>query len=157
MPDHDLEGDQGLRQRATAKKAKSEERSEKAKNESDAVATPPNGAESARRRSVGPTNARLRCRFILSTPGTSGAFSVTEAEAKWEAGTCLASNDPRHEPRVERLSTSAEATQGEDDDKLIALTLVVDVWHPDLAPIERQALSKLFPASSDASSSALVD
>jgi hypothetical protein len=151
-PDHDLESDQGLRQRATAKKAKSEERSEKAKNESDAVATPPNGAESARRRSIGPTNARLRCRFILSTPGISGTFSVMEAEAKWEAGTCLASNDPRHELHVE-----ATHDVGEDDDKLIALTLVVDVWHPDLVPIERQALSKLFPASSDASSSALVD
>lgn len=140
--------DAGLRLRNTSK---SEERT--VKNESDEKRSSSESQE--RRRRCGPTNARLRCRFVLSTrPDTSLLQVGATEEAKWEAGTCLVSDDSQpHELRAEPSGPTSE----QPGEEAIALALVVDVWHPELAPIERQVLSKLFPASKDVSSSWLVD
>jgi hypothetical protein len=140
--------DAGLRLRNTSK---SEERT--GKNESDEKRSSSESQE--RRRRCGPTNARLRCRFVLSTrPDTSLLQVGATEEAKWEAGTCLVSDDSQpHELRAEPSGPTSE----QPGEEAIALALVVDVWHPELAPIERQVLSKLFPASKDVSSSWLVD
>ncbi len=136
--------DAGLRLRNTTK---SEERT--GKNENDEKRLSSESQE--RRQRCGPTNARLRCRFVLSTRPDTVVLQVgATEEARWEARTCLVSDDSQpHELRAERSGPTSE--------EAIALALVVDVWHPELAPIERQVLSKLFPASKDVSSSWLVD
>jgi hypothetical protein len=140
--------DAGLRLRNTSK---SEERT--GKNENDEKGLSSESQE--RRRRCGPTNARLRCRFVLSTRPDTVVLQVgATEEARWEARTCLVSDDSQpHELRAEPSGPTSE----QSGEEAIALALVVDVWHPELAPIERQVLSKLFPASKDASSSWLVD
>jgi hypothetical protein len=77
----------------------------------------------------GPTNLRVRCHLGIHVPAGC-AIRVGKETRTWEVGKCLVFDDSfAHEIR-------------NDGDRTRAV-LIVDLWHPDLSPIEIQALEGL--------------
>ena len=79
---------------------------------------------------TGPTNVRLRCHLGITTPPGDCALRVEHQTERWQAGRALVFDD----------SFEHEAWNRTDADRIV---LIVDLWHPDLAPQEVQLLTNL--------------
>lgn len=82
----------------------------------------------------GPCNIRLRCNLPLMLPGDSEAcFIRVGGELKfWQAGHVIIYDDS-YEHESCNLSEEHER-----------VCLIFDIWHPDLMPQERQAITEMF-------------
>uniref|UniRef100_A0A8C0WA02 Aspartate beta-hydroxylase domain-containing protein 2 n=1 Tax=Castor canadensis TaxID=51338 RepID=A0A8C0WA02_CASCN len=81
----------------------------------------------------GPTNIRLRCHLGLKTPG--GCELVVGGEPQcWAEGRCLLFDDSF-------LHTAFHGGAAEDGPRVV---FMVDLWHPNVAAAERQALDFIF-------------
>ncbi|XP_043942253.1 aspartate beta-hydroxylase domain-containing protein 1 [Protopterus annectens] len=81
----------------------------------------------------GPTNARLRCNLGLKIP--QGCELVVGGEPQcWSEGCCLLVDDSF-------LHTTSHNGSFEDGPRVI---FMVDLWHPNIAAAERQALDYIF-------------
>ncbi|XP_060048911.1 aspartate beta-hydroxylase domain-containing protein 2 isoform X2 [Erinaceus europaeus] len=81
----------------------------------------------------GPTNIRLRCHLGLKTP--SGCELVVGGEPQcWAEGRCLLFDDSF-------LHTAFHEGSAEEGPRVI---FMVDLWHPNVAAAERQALDFIF-------------
>jgi len=78
----------------------------------------------------GGSNLRLRCHFALSVPSGDCAMRVGEEVRHWEEGRCLVFDD----------TFEHEVWNRTDQPRLV---LLIDLWHPDLARLEREALEAL--------------
>ncbi|MFD6163273.1 aspartyl/asparaginyl beta-hydroxylase domain-containing protein [Nocardia sp. NPDC060256] len=78
----------------------------------------------------GPTNLRLRCHLPLRVPAGDCAIEVGGTTRRWAEGRCLLFDD----------SFEHQAWNYGDGDRIV---LVVDVWHPDLTPLEIRVLREL--------------
>ncbi|KAM9712772.1 aspartyl/asparaginyl beta-hydroxylase [Menidia menidia] len=79
---------------------------------------------------TGPTNCRLRMHLGLVVPRGGCSLRVTDQTRRWEEGGVLIFDD----------SFEHEVWQQADSFRLI---LIVDVWHPELSPAQRHALSPI--------------
>jgi len=77
----------------------------------------------------GPTNMRVRCHLGIHVPADC-AMRVGKETRTWEAGKCLVFDD----------SFEHEVWNNSDQTRTV---LIVDLWHPDLAAIEVEALEGL--------------
>ncbi|KAM9096499.1 aspartate beta-hydroxylase domain-containing protein 1 [Sarcophilus harrisii] len=81
----------------------------------------------------GPTNARVRCHLGLKIP--PGCELVVGGEPQcWSEGHCLLVDDSF-------LHTAAHNGSAEDGPRVV---FIVDLWHPNVAGAERQALDFVF-------------
>uniref|UniRef100_A0A8C9P2C4 Aspartyl/asparaginy/proline hydroxylase domain-containing protein n=1 Tax=Spermophilus dauricus TaxID=99837 RepID=A0A8C9P2C4_SPEDA len=81
----------------------------------------------------GPTNIRIRCHLGLKTP--SGCELVVGGEPQcWAEGRCLLFDDSF-------LHTAFHEGSAEDGPRVV---FMVDLWHPNVAAAERQALDFIF-------------
>uniref|UniRef100_A0A8C3HFR5 Aspartate beta-hydroxylase domain containing 1 n=2 Tax=Chrysemys picta bellii TaxID=8478 RepID=A0A8C3HFR5_CHRPI len=81
----------------------------------------------------GPTNVRLRCHLGLTVP--PGCELVVGGEPQcWSEGHCLLLDDSF-------LHTTAHNGPPEDGPLVL---FIVDLWHPNVAGAERQALDYIF-------------
>ncbi|XP_069850332.1 aspartate beta-hydroxylase domain-containing protein 2 [Dipodomys merriami] len=81
----------------------------------------------------GPTNIRVRCHLGLKTP--SGCELVVGGEPQcWAEGRCLLFDDSF-------LHTAFHQGSAEDGPRVV---FMVDLWHPNVAAAERQALDFIF-------------
>uniref|UniRef100_A0A8C6DHV1 Aspartyl/asparaginy/proline hydroxylase domain-containing protein n=3 Tax=Laurasiatheria TaxID=314145 RepID=A0A8C6DHV1_MOSMO len=81
----------------------------------------------------GPTNARVRCHLGLKIP--PGCELVVGGEPQcWAEGHCLLVDDSF-------LHTVAHNGSPEDGPRVV---FIVDLWHPNVAGAERQALDFVF-------------
>lgn len=81
----------------------------------------------------GPTNVRLRCHLGLKVP--SGCELVVGGEPQcWSEGSCLLFDDSF-------LHTAFHDGSAEDGPRVV---FMVDLWHPNVAAAERQALDYIF-------------
>ncbi|XP_036382887.1 aspartate beta-hydroxylase domain-containing protein 2 [Megalops cyprinoides] len=81
----------------------------------------------------GPTNVRLRCHLGLRVP--SGCELVVGGEPQcWSEGSCLLFDDSF-------LHTAFHEGSPEDGPRVV---FMVDLWHPNVAAAERQALDYIF-------------
>ncbi|XP_059359324.1 aspartate beta-hydroxylase domain-containing protein 2-like [Carassius carassius] len=81
----------------------------------------------------GPTNVRLRCHLGLKVP--SGCELVVGGEPQcWSEGSCLLFDDSF-------LHTAFHDGSPEDGPRVV---FMVDLWHPNVAAAERQALDYIF-------------
>jgi aspartate beta-hydroxylase len=71
----------------------------------------------------GPTNIRMRCHLGIHVPDGDCAIRVGDQTQRWHAGRCLVFDD----------SFEHEAWNHTEDHRIV---LIVDVWHPDLTPVE---------------------
>ena len=78
---------------------------------------------------TGPTNLRVRCHLGLEIPPDCG-LRVGPATRTWQEGKCLVFDD----------FFEHEAWNQSDRNRSV---LIVDLWHPDLTPVEIQALEGL--------------
>ncbi len=76
----------------------------------------------------GPTNLRVRCHLPLVVSG-GAALRVGRTTRAWRAGRCLLFDD----------AFEHEAWNRGEHPRVV---LIVDVWHPDLARAEREALHR---------------
>lgn len=76
----------------------------------------------------GPTNARLRYQLALEAP-EGASLEVAGESRTWEAGRCLRFDD----------SFSHSARNPTPHSRAV---LIVDLWHPELHPGEREALAR---------------
>ncbi len=77
----------------------------------------------------GPTNTRLRCHLgIVVPPGC--AIRAGTATRSWEEGNCIVFDD----------SFEHEVWNESDRHRYV---LILDVWHPDLTPVEVWALARI--------------
>ncbi|KAK0149771.1 Aspartate beta-hydroxylase domain-containing protein 2 [Merluccius polli] len=83
--------------------------------------------------SYGPTNARLRCHLGLQTPPLCELVVGGEPQ-RWSEGHCLLVDDSF-------LHTISHKGPPEDGPRAI---FSVDLWHPNVAAAERQALDYIF-------------
>ncbi|CAL8272998.1 unnamed protein product [Lota lota] len=83
--------------------------------------------------SYGPTNARLRCHLGLQTPPLCELVVGGEPQ-RWSEGHCLLVDDSF-------LHTISHKGPPEDGPRAI---FSVDLWHPNVAAAERQALDFIF-------------
>ncbi|XP_051569251.1 aspartate beta-hydroxylase domain-containing protein 2-like isoform X2 [Myxocyprinus asiaticus] len=81
----------------------------------------------------GPTNARLRCHLGLQTPAQCELVVGGEPQC-WSEGHCLLVDDSF-------LHTISHNGGAEDGPRVI---FSVDLWHPNVAAAERQALDYIF-------------
>ena len=80
----------------------------------------------------GPTNCRIRCHLPLFVPDGC-TLSVNGEEKKWKEGDVLLFDD----------SFLHEAWhKGTDGERVV---LMLDLWHPELTVVEREALAFVFP------------
>lgn len=79
---------------------------------------------------TGPTNCRLRMHLGLVIPNTGCKIRCTDIIREWEEGKVLIFDD----------SFEHEVWQDADRFRLI---FIVDVWHPQLSPSQRQTLSPI--------------
>jgi len=99
----------------------------------------------------GPCNIRHRMHFTLSTPSSSSKtlggpiLKVNDGEDEegtkildWTVGEGFVFDDSL----VHEVEYYADDEAGEE----VRVVLIVDLWHPDLKEIERNALRDLFPA-----------
>ncbi|XP_062399408.1 aspartate beta-hydroxylase domain-containing protein 2 [Sardina pilchardus] len=81
----------------------------------------------------GPTNVRLRCHLGLKVP--AGCELVVGGEPQcWSEGSCLLFDDSF-------LHTAFHEGTAEDGPRVV---FMVDLWHPNVAAAERQALDYIF-------------
>jgi aspartyl/asparaginyl beta-hydroxylase (cupin superfamily) len=81
---------------------------------------------------VGVNNARLVCHLPLVVP--EGCWFRVGAETRcWKRGEALVFDD----------TIEHEAVNPTDQ---LRVMLIFDIWHPDIAPIERQAITALIEA-----------
>lgn len=78
----------------------------------------------------GPTNTRLRCHLGIKIPDGDCGIEVGGERRVWTQGKCLMLND--------HLTHSV--WNNTDEERIV---LVLDVWHPDLTPVERKLLAGL--------------
>ena len=71
----------------------------------------------------GPTNIRMRCHLGIHVPDGDCAIRVGDQTQRWHEGRCLVFDD----------SFEHEAWNRTEDHRIV---LIVDVWHPDLTPVE---------------------
>lgn len=81
----------------------------------------------------GPTNTRLRCHLGLQTPSQCELVVGGEPQC-WSEGHCLLVDDSF-------LHTISHNGGAEDGPRVI---FSVDLWHPNVAAVERQALDYIF-------------
>ncbi|XP_055086142.1 aspartyl/asparaginyl beta-hydroxylase isoform X6 [Periophthalmus magnuspinnatus] len=79
---------------------------------------------------TGPTNCRLRLHLGLVIPKTGCRIRCTDSIREWEEGKVLIFDD----------SFEHEVWQDADSFRLI---FIIDVWHPELTPYQRQTLSPI--------------
>uniref|UniRef100_A0AAV2L302 Un-named hu7910 n=1 Tax=Knipowitschia caucasica TaxID=637954 RepID=A0AAV2L302_KNICA len=79
---------------------------------------------------TGPTNCRLRMHLGLVVPESGCRIRVTNDERTWQEGKVLIFDD----------SFEHEVWQDAESQRLI---FIVDVWHPELTPLQRQTLSPI--------------
>lgn len=80
----------------------------------------------------GPTNCRIRCHLPLFVPDGC-SLGVNGEERKWNEGELLLFDD----------SFLHEAWhKGTDGERVV---LMLDLWHPELSVVEREALAFMFP------------
>ncbi|XP_037085102.1 aspartate beta-hydroxylase domain-containing protein 2-like [Pollicipes pollicipes] len=83
----------------------------------------------------GPTNARVRCHLGLEVP--DGCHLMVDGQARrWEPGRCLLFDDS-YLHRAEHAGPAGGPARA---------LLMVDMWHPDLAPAERSTLERVLRA-----------
>jgi aspartate beta-hydroxylase len=73
------------------------------------------------------SNIRLRCHLALKIPQGDCAIRVGNEEQSWEEGKCIVFDD----------TFEHEVWNRTNEERLV---LLVDLWHPDLTSIEREAL-----------------
>jgi aspartate beta-hydroxylase len=78
----------------------------------------------------GPTNLRLRCHLGIQVPEGPCGLRVGNEEGCWREGKCIIFDDS-----LEHESWNRTA--------LTRIVLIVDLWHPDLAPAEIALLQSL--------------
>jgi aspartate beta-hydroxylase len=78
----------------------------------------------------GPTNIRLRCHLGIQVPDGDCGLRVGGETRGWKEGECIIFDD----------YFEHEAWNHTRDDRIV---LIVDVWHPDLSPMEVRLLSGL--------------
>uniref|UniRef100_A0A3P8W3I2 Aspartyl/asparaginy/proline hydroxylase domain-containing protein n=2 Tax=Cynoglossus semilaevis TaxID=244447 RepID=A0A3P8W3I2_CYNSE len=83
--------------------------------------------------SYGPTNTRLRCHLGLQTPALCELVVGGEPQC-WSEGHCLLVDDSF----LHTVSHKGPADAGP------RVILSVDLWHPNVAAAERQALDFMF-------------
>jgi len=75
-------------------------------------------------------NIRLRCHLALSIPEGDCAIRVGDEVHRWEEGKCIVFDD----------TYDHEVWNRTDQERLV---LLVDLWHPDLTSIERDAMDAI--------------
>ena len=70
---------------------------------------------------------RLRCHLAILIPHGDCAMRVGDAVRQWEEGKCVVFDD----------TFEHEVWNRTDKERLV---LLIDLWHPDLSAIEREAL-----------------
>ena len=73
------------------------------------------------------SNIRVRCHLALSIPKGDCAIRVGDEAHHWEEGKCIVFDD----------TFEHEVWNRTDEERLV---LLVDLWHPGLSPLERDAL-----------------
>jgi aspartate beta-hydroxylase len=78
----------------------------------------------------GPTNLRVRCHLGIAVPEGDCAIRVGNETRRWSEGECLVFDD----------YFEHEAWNHTSEDRIV---LIIDLWHPGLAPIEVRLLEGL--------------
>jgi aspartate beta-hydroxylase len=78
----------------------------------------------------GSSNQRLRCHLALSIPPGDCAIRVHDTIRQWEEGKCIVFDD----------TYEHEVWNRTEEDRIV---LLVDLWHPDLTDLERDALEAI--------------
>ena len=79
---------------------------------------------------LGPTNMRLRCHLGIQVPEGDCGLKVGGQPLKWQEGRCIVFDD-----HLEHESWNFTSEP--------RIVLIIDLWHPDLTPIEIQFLEGL--------------
>ena len=85
---------------------------------------------------VGPMNLRLRIHLPIVVPEGDCALRVGSQVRQWEEGKALVLDDS-YEHEVWNKSDG------------VRVLLLLDVWHPDIADVERERVSKMFDYAKD--------
>lgn len=75
-------------------------------------------------------NIRVRCHLALRVPRGDCAIRVGDRVHHWEEGKCIVFDD----------TFEHEVWNRTDEERLV---LLIDLWHPDLTPLERDALDTI--------------
>lgn len=90
----------------------------------------------------GPSNCRLRVHFPLKLPvGAKAELLVDGRAAEWEVGKALVIDDSLLHS-ASYSGADLEAEDGSSDRSRVVL--IIDVWHPELLPEEREAIARAY-------------
>lgn len=90
----------------------------------------------------GPTNARHRLHLALLIPShEEPVLTVLEKQITWKEGQAFVFDDSlMHAVDYPDIRTTAVSAK-------LRVVLIVDLWHPELTPLERKAIQQLYPTA----------
>jgi hypothetical protein len=90
----------------------------------------------------GPTNVRHRLHYGLDIPATTTnlpILTVLKEQQTWETGQCFVFDDS--------LMHSVDYPATDKEETAPRVVLIVDLWHPELSQLERDAITQLYPTN----------